>query len=427
MSYYKGYPSYKGHPRTEVSNVRITNETNVNLTSYNDDAFGRLRTSNPYTLFDFTFVFDKDRLHFDEEISGNASSTHNAASYINMSVNAENGASVIRQTREYIPYQPGKSKLVYLTGLLTNNLTTNITSRLGSFDQSCGNFFEYSDGTISFVERDNENEIRIPRNEWIDSLNGRGPSKVNVDFTKAQIFWLDQEWLGIGRVRAGIIVNGVFYQCVNLSHNGASAVEQPYYRMAKLPIRYEIQSHGEAGSMRMICGSVMSEGGFNHVGKQFGSSTIPLRSISTTNGLRPVFSLRLRDISGSEPHLYATIKIKSFDILNIDNSKVLSWKLLWNPNLTLVNGSFVDYNPDYSSAQICTHGSNDLVSGGVVLSSGIAEQKQNFFLNITSEELVHAIGIGRSIRGISDTITLAAQALTGTPEFYTSLSWVEIR
>lgn len=431
MSYYKGYPSYKGHPRTEVSNVRLSEQADVNLKIYNGDAFGRLRISNPYTLFDFTSVFGKEPLYIDEEISGSATSIHNEGSYIEMSVNGSDGARVVRQTREYIPYQPGKSKLTYLTCVLTESLTSNITSRVGNFDNSSGHFLEYSNGTLSIVERDNGNEIRITRNEWIDPLDGKGPSKINVDFTKAQIFWFDQEWLGVGRVRAGIVVNGNYYQCVHFNHNGSSAVIKPYYRLAKLPIRYEIQSHGDSGKMRMICGTVMSEGGYNNLGTIFSTKDFVSRAIDQTNdGLKPILSFRLRDISGTEPHLFSTIKLKTMDLLNIEKTNVLGWKILWNPTLTLNTGSFEEYDPSYSSALICKHGTNDTFTGGVVIGSGLANQQLNFFLNYSADELLSSLGIGRSISGVSDTITIACEALTGgntNINFFMTASWVEIR
>lgn len=410
--------------------VEISGTTDVNLTGYNNDAFGRMRISNPYTLFDFTSVFGKEPLYIDEEISGGATSIHNEGSYIEMSVNESDGARVVRQTRQYIPYQPGKSKLTYLTGVLTDNIERNFTSRIGNFDNSSGHFLEYSNGIISIVERDNENEIRITRNNWIDSLDGTGSSGITVDFTKAQIFWFDQEWLGVGRVRAGIVVNGKYYQCAHFNHNGSTPVVKPYYRLAKLPIRYEIQSHGDCGTMHMICGTVMSEGGYNNLGTVFSSKDYNFRSIDQNNdGLVPVISLRLRDISGTEPHLYTTIKLKTFDILNTENTRVLGWKILWNPNLTLVNGSFEEYDHSYSSALICNHGTNDSVNGGVVSGSGLSNQRANLFLNLSADELKSSLGIGRNISGVSDTITIACEALTGgntNIDFYTTVSWVEI-
>jgi hypothetical protein len=412
--------------------VEISGETNVNLVSYNDDAFGRLRVSEPYSLFDFTSIFGKDPLNFDEEISGDeASSTHNEGSYIEMSVNSSNGASVIRQSRECVPYQPGKSKLHYLTGVLTDNLSANITSRIGSFDASYGHFFEYSNGVMSVVERDNTSEIRITQDNWIDPLDGTGRSGVTIDFTKAQIYYFDQEWLGIGRVRAGIIANGIYYQCVNFSHNGSEAITKPYYRLAKLPIRYEIRSNGGAGNMRMICGSIMSEGGYNNIGTTFGSKTFVLRQLTTAHNLCPIISIRLRDLSGTEPHQYTTAKLKFFDILNRDFSDVLGWKILLNPTLTLNSGSFVDYDPSYSSVSICYHtvdgASRDTLTGGIVLESGYGNQRGNFSLITSPDEIISSIGLGRSISGDSGTITLAAQALTGTINLAASISWVEIR
>jgi len=134
-------------------NVRI--ESSALDIEMNYDAFARQRVSNPYTLYDFTSVYGKDPLRLTEEISGaGASSTENADSFIEMAV-TNTGESVIRQTKEYIPYQPGKSRLIYMTGVLVNSLSSQVISRFGCFDASMGYFLEFNNGVVSIVERAN--------------------------------------------------------------------------------------------------------------------------------------------------------------------------------------------------------------------------------------------------------------------------------
>jgi hypothetical protein len=58
-----------------------------------------------------------------------------------------------------------------------------------------------------------DNEI-VPQSQWnVDRLDGTGPSKVNIDFTKSQIFVTDYQWLGVGRVRFGFYAYGKIHYC----------------------------------------------------------------------------------------------------------------------------------------------------------------------------------------------------------------------
>lgn len=84
--------------------VRIGDGTNPNL-----DAFGRLRVSEPTTLFDSKQLFDSQPLFFDEvTISGGSSSHSISGACTHMSVSANDDA-VIRQSKMRFNYQPGKA------------------------------------------------------------------------------------------------------------------------------------------------------------------------------------------------------------------------------------------------------------------------------------------------------------------------------
>ena len=415
--------------------TEISGTPKVALDEYNDDAFGRLRVSNPYTLYDYTSVFGKDPLKIDEEISGDASATHFPESFIEMSVGAENGARVVRQSREYIPYQPGKSKLIYLTGVLIQTRGSDVDTKIGVFDDHGGLYFEYNEtDTINIVKRENTTETKISKSNWVDSLDGTGSSGLNIDFEKANLFFFDQEWLGVGRVRIGLVLNGKHVVCHVFDH--INELVKPYFPTAKLPIRYEIQSKGGAGKMRMICGSVMSEGGFNNIGNTFSTKEPIGMRVDLADEERPLISLRLRDTSNGIIHKNASIKIKTIDVLNTELTGILGWKLIWNPTLTLSGTNFTPYETEYSSAELCIHNQSesfigtteDTVSGGIVLASGYGSQRANVVTTSTVDELQSSIGIGRSISGVSDVITLTVQALTdNNTDCFASLGWVEIR
>lgn len=177
----------------------------LNNTTNNEDAFNRFRVSEPVTLFDVHHTYDKNPIKIAEVTNndgGAAASTYNANAYVAMTLDSSAGASsyVIRQSKEYIPYQPGKSKLILLTGILeTSGGATSIVCRIGAFDANEGHFFELDGTTLYIVERTGASDTRVAQSSWnLDVLDGTGTSSKTVnsgDFSKSMIFVIDLEWL----------------------------------------------------------------------------------------------------------------------------------------------------------------------------------------------------------------------------------------
>ena len=75
------------------------------------DAFGRLRVSNPFTIFDSTNVMSKNNL-FDESLTGSGTVSYTAnKSTVNLNVTTASGDKVIRQSKRVMSYQPGNHYL----------------------------------------------------------------------------------------------------------------------------------------------------------------------------------------------------------------------------------------------------------------------------------------------------------------------------
>ena len=74
------------------------------------DAFGRLRVSNPLTIFDSKNIMSKNNL-FDEAIVGASSTVTYSTdkSTVNLNVDTPTSSYVIRQSKRVMSYQPGKS------------------------------------------------------------------------------------------------------------------------------------------------------------------------------------------------------------------------------------------------------------------------------------------------------------------------------
>ena len=415
---------------------------------FNEDGFGRIRASNPTTLYEVNFLYDKQPQKIEELITGSGISTHvNGLSYINMNVSGVPG-SVIRQSKEYIPYQPGKSKLILLSGVLSvDNLNDNITTRIGHFDSADnktsesnptgnGHYFEIVGNTIKpsiyVVERNFFNianswgyENRVEQANWnIDTLNGRGKSYLNIDFTKDNIFIIDMQWLGVGQVRMGVYFNNQVYYCHSFfvrnrpsffvfSGNTYNAQQTPYAQFGKLPIRYEIVSTGyNSGNMRMICSTILSEGGYIPYGipSSFGYTT-PTTLVSNQNNI--IFALKLNP---NNPRV--TLKINGLNLLLTGTNDYICYRLDLNP---LINGTltFVPINNNFTYGEKAfggntAHITSANINSGYLLQTGFLNNSLNNYQNITLENLSLLPTIHSNIAGNSDIITLSANIISGS-------------
>jgi hypothetical protein len=221
------------------------------------DAFGRARVSEAVTLFDSQLQYNAQPLLW--ESAGTGTATHNATKgAVQMAVT--DGQTLTRQTRAYLRYQPGKSHLILATGVI-GAATTDITRRIGYFDDDNGVFFEMNASGMGVVVRSKGSgsvvDTRIEQANW-----NLSPASY-ADWSKAQIFLIDIEWLGVGSVRFGLVISGQIRYVHSQPH--ANIVTQPYMVTANLPVRYQLVSGGAGGAaddMWQICSTVISEAGF---------------------------------------------------------------------------------------------------------------------------------------------------------------------
>jgi hypothetical protein len=275
--------------------LEVSGSGNTNLTV---DAFGRQRTSAPLTLFDaFTRYRDNGKF-WQSTVTGGSTAIGSDNASIDMTVDGTSGASVVRESTRVFAYQPGKSLQIFNTFVM-NEGATNLRQRVGYFGVNDGIFLEQDGTETYFVIRSNGSDTRVAQSAWnIDKANGVGQSKFNLDVTKAQILWFDVEWLGVGSVRCGFVYNGVFVHCHTFHH--ANSVTGPYMTTACLPIRFEIENTGvsTAATLKQICSSVISEGGYQLRGSGHTVSTpigdgAVLPTVVNT-GFTPLMSLRLK-------------------------------------------------------------------------------------------------------------------------------------
>ena len=294
---------------TGTANVILADDANVVISGFDgptSDAFGRLRVSNPYTLFD-TQARYYDHGQFASNITGtgNVVFVSNQSSY-QLNVGSTSGDSVLRETVKTFVYQPGKSQLTFNT-FCFNTPKTNLRQRVGLFSSTDGVYFE-NDGTYNYlVIRSGSTgvEERIRQDDWnTDTLSpsdGNSPSGITLHVDRTQIFFADVEWLGVGTVRAGFVINGAYIICHKFHHANQVGNTKVYMTTATLPIRYEITNTGPttgSSMMTQICSSVISEGGFQLSGSGNPRATSHLigTPVRLPNDLsfKPVISIRLK-------------------------------------------------------------------------------------------------------------------------------------
>jgi hypothetical protein len=239
------------------------------------DAFGRLRVTTPFTIFDSQARFAADNQYSYVTATGGSSTYNTNKSSVNLSVTTTSGSTVLAQTFRVFPYQPGKGLLTLQTFTM-EAAKSNLTQRVGYYSAYNGVFLEQGPNGVTFVIRTytsgSVSDSRyVAQSSWNgDKLDGTGPSGVTLDLTKTQILWFDFEWLGVGNVRCGFVVNGQFIICHTFQNANIST--NVYMQTAILPLRFEITNTGATASsstLQMICSSVQSEGGYEQTSQVF--------------------------------------------------------------------------------------------------------------------------------------------------------------
>lgn len=242
------------------------------------DAFGRLRVSEADTIFESQHQYDKNPLFWVEKTVGASSSAHVPdGSLVRLTVGGDADDSIIRQTRQYWRYQPGKSQQIYLT-FGAGTLTSGLRFRCGYFDADNGIYIEQFGTTTRMVLRSKVSgsvvDSEFTRADWsFDKFDGSGPSGIKLDMTKSQILDIDLQWLSVGLVRVGFVIGGL----IHIAHEfkNANVIDGPYMSTANLPVRYElVNTTGDSSdSVDMICCSVSFEGGFFSTGLPFSADS----------------------------------------------------------------------------------------------------------------------------------------------------------
>ena len=354
---------------------RLKNLTNaLYLTSNNDvairtgvtfsdssasSAFSRLRVTDATTINAYKTIYgvQTGSNDFNNHTNGTASVTFvaNSAAY-NLSIGTTSGDYVIRQSKEYHSYKPGCGQIALVTGVLADT-KNNLTQRVGYFDDRNGIYFEHANSaagttTLSWNIRTSisntavTSETASSANWNIDKFDGTGPSGLTLDFTKSQIYVIDFQWLGVGRVRCGFDIDGQLYYAHEFLHSNHTA--GVYMSTPSLPIRWEIRNTNTTTSgstLKAICAAVQSEGGTEAESWTFNFSTGNTGvTCSTTD--KGVVAFRLKG-NVNNMHNRTTARLASYNLFGSQSAYYTVYHLA---NVAQISGT-----PSWTSVSTASH------------------------------------------------------------------------
>ena len=400
-------------------NATITGTPTVAFGSTATDAFGRLRVSNPFTLFDGAIRYRDDEFKWNQVDSGNGLSVFQSnESSMLMSVSG-NGDSAVRQSKQVFSYQPGKS-LLTLTTFVMNTPTAGLRQRVGYFGAQNGIYFEVDGTTVNLVIRKytsgsvDDTTEKFSQATWNgDKLNGTGASGITLDVSHAQIFWSDVEWLGVGSVRCGFVINGQFIVCHIFHH--ANILDKVYMTTASLPVRYELTSTGAAGTMRAICSTVISEGGYSNRSQSRAIGTSLTGKNLSQATYRPLVCIRLKSAN-----IDSIVVPTKFDLYGLQQA-AFSYRIILNPTLTDASWTSAGSNSSVEYDLSAT-----ALTGGTVIDEGIfVGSNKGGTASVSGNDVDFSNQLGRTIAGVSDIWCLAAIATTNNDDAVASVTWQE--
>ena len=404
-------------------NINVGNGQLITIGGNNVDAFGRLRVSNPLTIFDSKNIMSQNTL-FNATTANGGSVTYTAnKSTVNLNVTEAASSKTVRQSNRVMSYQPGKSLLIFNTFVM-NTLTANLKQKVGLFDANNGIFFTADGTTLKIVRRTYTSgaavDTEISQSSWNgDTLNGTGASGFTLNAAASNILFIDIEWLGVGSVRVGFVINGQLITAHTFYN--ANSLTTVYMQTANLPIRYEIERAGTlaAGTytLQQICSSCISEGGYSPQGleQMIGTGTVSAGvNLSTANTYYNIATIRIK--SGRP---YAVIVPAGVDILNVSNGD-FEWGLFVNATLTssFSYSSFSD-NVEYDLQ------TTEFATTGTRIAGGYLGGKTAPF-TLGGDFIAFANQLGQTIAGVSDTLTLGVRPGTANGDVSGLLKWYDL-
>ena len=408
------------------------------ISEENQDAFGRVRISDPVALLDSTFTYNLNPRVFEDISSGNGTvSFLSSAKAASLQITAGAAGVAGLQSYQYTHYNPGKSHLILLTFAADPNANgwgANQKFEVGYFDDDNGIFARFNSGGPYFVQRSSVSgapvDTAVAQASWnIDTLDGTGgvgnPSGVTLDEESSQILVIDLQFLGVGRVRIGFVISGFIF----FAHafNFANLNSGMYMQTATLPVRWMLTDTGTAGfnASEAYCCMVTTEGGNEQDrGIPFAIGNPPSAPITAASGIdTALIAIQpLLTFNGLPNRIWNLLE--SAEVLNTGSTEVIC-KVWYGAPPGLGAWAAVDASDsgmEYNITGAHAAGTGIVIAQFTVPASAQVKGTGAFAVNSRLP-----IGLNRAATTPVGPITLTASGIGGTSPCVGTISWREIR
>lgn len=386
------------------------------------DGFGRLRVGEPHTIFECSNRFQIADLFSSSNTANTTIEFVPTDGCLNLTIGTAATDSIVRETKKVFPYQPGKSLLVMNTVTFAEP-KANLIQRVGYYSANNGVYLEKDGSTAYIVLRSQSTGVatsnnRVAQTDWnVDKFDGNGPSGYILDTTKSHIFWTDFEWLGVGTVRCGFVINGELVIAHKFHH--ANLGKSTYMTTASLPIRYEIYNKGITTSnstMNQICSAVISEGGYNQVTITRSVSTPITGKTLPSGGIKtPMVNIRLRNGRTDAIVLPSAITMYGF--------QATPFKLYLMKDTILDNTS---WSTTDSKSSVEYDLSANTVTGGTVVHESVFKGQETIDTMFLLDHFNHSLQLSRDLgQTVGNNFTIAIESTTNNDKALVTLSWQE--
>jgi len=184
---------------------------------------------------------------------------------------------------------------------------------------------------------------------------------------------------------------------------------------ASLPVRYELISTGPAATMRAICSTVMSEGGYMNRSETRAIGTALTGKNLSDTAYRPLVCLRMKSTA-----LDSIVVPTAFDVFGLQQAAFV-YQVILNPTLTGASwtSAGTDSTVEYDLSATA-------LSGGRVITQGIfVGSNKGGASQVSNNEIDFSQQLGRTIAGVSDIWCLAAIATTNNDDAVGVVNWQE--
>jgi hypothetical protein len=402
-------------------------------------AFGTLTVGQPHINRAYRYSTGlEEGIVWQTQLAGSATNTWEGNKTASLSTcTSALGDKVQRTTNFYHPYIPGVGLNIETTLQIGDTGKAGCRRRWGYYDDNDGFYWELDGTDFYVVKRSSISgtpvDTRVIQSDFNrDQIDGSDTISFTLDVSKANMYWMDIQWHGAGRVRMGVYEpNGVRLTIHEFVHGNTSS-EYPYIRSATLPMRFEQENTGSTVStseMRTTSALIRNAYRPDITGtRQTANSSIV--NVTTAGGEIPLFSVRPKTTFNGYPNrsIWQGISLSLTNIVNAGGSPVI-FRVRGAFAAALTGTAFSSHNAgstteiDQSATAINTaltfEVSSFIVSGNTT--TVLQDLVNDPFLQIF-ELVLGADGITQP------ELTVTAECLTGTSaDVIVSVNWQEIK